>query len=272
VRLRLQSASSHRLLGAVTTQRSAVNFGLTPFAQQLHAARVKTRRKQQRKTNSITTGRWTAYMAAAAATSFAAAGSAEAEIHYSGLVNQKIAAKDRAIFHLGSGGGGFSVHHFDFKYGSSNIFGGGVAGFHIYGAESASVNGASNTCHKDTICVSNLNRGDAISVRPFVSGGGALAWDNQDSYGEFGQFLERGFGLVGFKFNDGAGVHYGWVRVKMSGAPENMVEVVDYAYGDPGDTVVAGKKSGDSAPSLESLGGLAVGAAGLLAWRRRRSG
>jgi LPXTG-motif cell wall-anchored protein len=47
--------------------------------------------------------------------------------------------------------------------------------------------------------------------------------------------------------------------------------VVDYAYGDPGDTVFAGQKSGDSAPRLESLGGLAIGAAGLLAWRRRKS-
>jgi hypothetical protein len=231
---------------------------------------MKTPRKQQRKISSIATGRWTAYAAAAAASSFAAANSAEAAIHYSGLIDQKIAAKDRAIFHLGSGGGGFSVLHFDFKYGSSNIFGGGVAEFHIYGAESASVNGVSNTCDKDTKCLSNLNRGDAISVRLFVATGGVLAWDNQDSYGEFGQFLERGNGLVGFKFNDGAGAQYGWVRVKMSGAPENMVEVVDYAYGDPGDTVFAGQKSGDSAPGLESLGGLAVGAAGLLAWRRRR--
>jgi hypothetical protein len=231
---------------------------------------MKTQRKQQRSLNSISTSRWTAYAAAAAASGFAATHTAEATIHYSGLVNQKIAVKDRAIFHLGSGGGGFSVLHFDFKYGSSNIFGGGVAEFAIYGAESASVNGASNTCDKDTICVSNLNRGDAISVRPFVPTGGVLAWDNQDSYGEFGQFLERGIGLVGFKFNDGAGVQYGWVRVKMSGAPENMLEVVDYAYGDPGDTVFAGQKSGDSAPKLESLGGLALGATGLLAWRRRR--
>jgi MYXO-CTERM domain-containing protein len=46
--------------------------------------------------------------------------------------------------------------------------------------------------------------------------------------------------------------------------------VVDYAYGDPGDVVKAGQKMDHSAPELESLGGLAVGATGLLAWRRRR--
>ena len=50
---------------------------------------MKTHRKQQRKINSIATGRWTAYAAAAAASGFAATHTAEATIHYS-LVNQKI--------------------------------------------------------------------------------------------------------------------------------------------------------------------------------------
>jgi MYXO-CTERM domain-containing protein len=45
---------------------------------------------------------------------------------------------------------------------------------------------------------------------------------------------------------------------------------VDYAYGDPGEVVKAGQKRSHSSPDLESLGGLALGAAGLLAWRRRR--
>ena len=54
------------------------------------------------------------------------------------------------------------------------------------------------------------------------------------------------------------------------GGQKHMVQVVDYAYGDPGDVVLAGQKSDDSAPGLESLGGLALGAAGLLAWRRCR--
>jgi LPXTG-motif cell wall-anchored protein len=60
--------------------------------------------------------------------------------------------------------------------------------------------------------------------------------------------------------------------VKMrDGGPRNMFAVVDYAYGDPGDRVLAGQTGANtSAPELESLGGLALGAAGLLAWRRRR--
>ena len=86
---------------------------------------------------------------------------------------------------------------------------------------------------------------------------------------QFGFFLKHGFGLVGFKFNNGAGDRYGWVRVKMLGGLKNTFEVVDYAYGDPGDVVKAGQKTDHSAPELESLGGLALGAAGLLAWRRQ---
>ena len=78
-------------------------------------------------------------------------------------------------------------------------------------------------------------------------------------------------GLIGFKFNTGSGDQYGWARVAMFGAGRNKFKLVDYAYGDPGDRVRAGQKLGGHAPSLESLGGLAIGAAGLLAWRYRRA-
>ena len=232
---------------------------------------MKTHRKQQRKINSIATGRWTAYAAAAAASGFAATHTAEATIHYSGLVNQKIRGGDRAIFHLDPGGGTFVAYHFNFFAGSSSFSAGGKAGLAVYGAESASVNGVSNMCKKNVVCVSNLDRGNGISARPFAPKNGVLAQDFfNGSWSSFGNFQHRGLGLVGFKFNNGAGDQYGWVRVKMLDGRRNMFSVVDYAYGDPGDVVLAGQKSDDSAPSLESLGGLALGAAGLLAWRGRR--
>jgi MYXO-CTERM domain-containing protein len=223
--------------------------------------------------SSITPVRWAAYMAAATASSLVGTNSAEGDIHYSGLINQKLRGFDRAIFDLDPTGRGFEVRHFNFVYGSSSITTGGVASVYIY-ARSGAVNGSvSQACEGGKNCVSNLKRGEAISAGPFMPRGGTLAFDSEAflGRGRYGQFLERGFGLIGFKFNNGAGDQYGWVRVKMLGAPVNMLEMVDYAYGDPGEPVSAGQKeSNTSTPTLESLGGLALGAAGLLAWRRRR--
>jgi hypothetical protein len=64
---------------------------------------MKSQRKQQGSINSIATGRWTTYMAAAAASTFAGAGSAEAEIHYSGLVNIKLTGNAQASLPLSNG-------------------------------------------------------------------------------------------------------------------------------------------------------------------------
>ena len=139
------------------------------------------------------------------------------------------------------------------------------------------MNGVTCTCVDNiSVCASNLNRRDAISVRPFAQEFGILASD-VNSFGFWfscGNFQNRGVGFVGFKFNNGAGDQYGWVRVKMLGETfgghRNMFGVVDYAYGDPGERVLAGQTGANtSAPTLESLGGLALGAAGLVGWRRR---
>ena len=63
----------------------------------------------------------------------------------------------------------------------------------------------------------------------------------------------------------------GWVRVKMMASRRNYFAVVDYAYGDPGEPVFAGQTgTNTSSPELESLGGLALGAVGLLASRKRK--
>jgi hypothetical protein len=231
---------------------------------------MKTQRKKPRSINSISTGRWTAYAAAAAASGFAGTRSAEATIHYSGLINQPI-VDDSETFPLDPAGGSLVAAHRYLFYGSRRA--GGSAEFHVYGAQSASVNGSYCALCR-WVFPARLDRGDAISAGRFYPGDAMfviLAFDYKSSTfdSEGGNFLERGPGFIGFKFNNGAGDQYGWVRVKMYGGLKDTFKVVDYAYGDPGDIVLAGQKSDDSAPSLQSLGGLALGAAGLFAWRQQ---
>ena len=79
-------------------------------------------------------------------------------------------------------------------------------------------------------------------------------------------------GYVGFRFNNGAGIQYGWARVVFSGSDEHAFRVLAYAYADPGEPITAGQRPSDEqAPDEGSLGWLALGAAGLLAWRKSRS-
>ncbi len=66
------------------------------------------------------------------------------------------------------------------------------------------------------------------------------------------------------------------------GAQKYRFGLLDYAYADPGEPIRAGQKSSaeqapdqgstdEQAPDEGSLGGLALGAVGLLAWRKNRS-
>jgi hypothetical protein len=91
-----------------------------------------------------------------------------------------------------------------------------------------------------------------------------------------GNFATPGEGFVGFKFNNGDGMRYGWARLEMGKYPKHNFELVDYAWGDPGERVVAGQTAlGHGAelpvPVSGSLGLLALGGAGLMAWRKRRA-
>jgi len=225
---------------------------------------MKSQKKFVNKINPITPGRWAAYAAAAAASGFAATHTAEGTIHYSGLVNRNINGFQEVTFPLDPAGGSFVAKHHDFIYFAHRHIG-GFASFKPYGVQSASVNGVYLASFGFALPI-RLDRSDAISAAPFapVGAAGILAWDyrysrSASSDSHFGYFERRGVGLIGFKFNNGAGDQYGWVRVKMTGNPTNNFQVVDYAYGDPGDVVLAGQKSDDPTPGLESLGGLALG-------------
>lgn len=237
---------------------------------------IKTLR---RKPASIAKTRWTAYAAAGAASAFTCANSAEGTIHYSGIINRVFddCHSDTATFPLDQPGNFFRLRH------SLELCGtqyGGGAYFGVVGQAGASFAGRYNpSCNhaNELASVSRLERGDLISNRRFVpgdSGNLALATDDQCGGGQVGQFDGKGEGFIGFKFNNGSGDQYGWVRIQMHRGIniEQVFKLKDYAYGDVGDRIRAGQiSSNEMLPNQGSLGWLAVGAAGLMAWRKIRS-
>jgi hypothetical protein len=82
------------------------------------------------------------------------------------------------------------------------------------------------------------------------------------------QFADPGPALLGLRFDNGSGFAYGWIRVEMNGNPLNSFTIVDTAYADPGEALAAGQIS--AVPEPGSLGILALGAVGTVAWRRHR--
>jgi hypothetical protein len=225
----------------------------------------------RRKAASIAKGRWAAYATAGAASAFACANSAEATIHYSGPINRIFKGCDRtATFQLDRPGDFIRLQH-----DSLSCPGGGYSGsglFNVGGLAGASIAGFYNGCRFDPISASKLERGQLISNRPFVpaqAGWAVLAAEGACP----GEFAGRGVGFIGFKFNNGSGDQYGWARIETKPADGlNYFKLLDYAYGDVGDSIAAGQRSGHAlTPEEGSLGALALGAAGLMAWRKSRS-
>ena len=109
----------------------------------------------------------------------------------------------------------------------------------------------------------NLTAGQNVSTAGgFLPGYGTMAFS---SFNGNSQFLSTGIGFLGFQFNGGGGVQYGWARVDMSGSPINSFTIVDYAYASIDQQIKAGQIAEPG-----SLGLLAAGAAGLAISRRRR--
>jgi hypothetical protein len=237
---------------------------------------MKTK-KLRRKHASIAKGRWAAYATAGAASAFTCANSAEATIHYSGRIGEFFGSSQDKSAHFPLGQPGYSIRlrHSLFFQGTASY--GGYAHFGIRGREGAAFAGFYNPCPSAHVAsVSNLNRGQLISTRPFLARNSGLlgGFANYCSSGSVGQFDSGDLGFIGFKFNNGFGDQYGWVRIRM--ATQHPIDhnfwLVDYAYADPGEPIRAGQMSSDEmVPEEGSLGWLALGAAGLLAWRKSRS-
>lgn len=226
----------------------------------------------------ISSARWLAYATASAATAVTLGEpSAEGAIHYSGRIDAKLPAnKDAHVtFQLDKPGDSIFFERVSATHFSETA---GLAGFKAVGLRSGFFVGTGPSV--STYCfVYNLQKGYNVShARRFGmgadyrSGFGKLAFLGPGS----GSFDFRGTYFLGFAFNNGSGRQYGWARVHMRGpVKKNSFRVLDFAYADVGETILVGQTSDSTSRAengaTESLGALAFGAAGLMAWRQRRA-
>ena len=219
----------------------------------------------RRKPASIAKTRWASYAAAGAASALAGSNSAEAAIHYSGILNEKFPAyrnRSETFQLMGQPGRSlYFVHTYNptYHFGEARL---GVVGDFLVSFGGFSI-GSSDRY------VSKLSFGQNISSGPFWPYEFGFMATGSNTYWAW---AERGTGYAAFRFNSGSGLQYGWIRVTMAGPPLNGFLVTGYAYADPGEPIRAGQRSSaEKAPDEGSLGWLALGAAGLLAWRKSRS-
>ena len=214
---------------------------------------------------SISPSRWAVYAAAAAASALVGAPAAEAEIHYSGILNEHVVGTTVKL-PLDEGFTLSFVQRESFAEALINngTNGGFAAQPQFYGS----------------LYASNLRRGVSLQTqvfREFCIGSSsetltcrALAIIGNGD----GNFEERGPGAIGFVFYGKTGPEYGWARIRTTGAPDYKLIVVDYAWADPGEKITVGQmSSGEKATAVKrggSLGLLAAGGVGLDNWRRAR--
>lgn len=224
------------------------------------------------RSSSIAGGRWAAYAAAGVASTVAFAPSAEAEVHYSGIVKYDFPAQGgHASFPLAPGvdleiGVGIpsssQIAFADvFIDGANGLFAGTLRPYH-------------------GVQVYSLARRVALSGEPFPlscrfnsSSSTTVCYYGSGALGNQRAFRTRGQTFFGFKFTNETGQHYGWARLRVSGAPKYRFELVDYAWADAGEPLQTGQTTSAGSAAINkfgSLGLLAAGAAGVKAWRAEK--
>ncbi len=232
------------------------------------------RQDKARRRCAVNAGRWISYAAAGAATAVAASNDADGAIMYSGTVNLTYsvpgASRNINLKLLSGGHSTFArLHH-----SAADVVGfGGMssssahAKFKVLGSFLGRVQGNVPAGHP---YASKLALGAAIGS-PFNASGASNTMAKGGAGA--GQWTALGTGFLGFEFNAGAGLQFGWARVTMAsnghpgfglGQNWDKMTLVDYAYGTPGQAITAGQTV---VPEPASLGMLAVGALGVVALR-----
>ena len=204
-------------------------------------------------------------MAAAAASSFAGAGSAEAEIHYSGNVSIELTLNAQARLPLSNGA----------SLAFRNVFAGSTFVqwffFQMEGVISGSARGYDQ--HYGRIFLSALDARKNVSDGRFYSVAGNPDHGVLFTNWSDGQFASPADGFAAFRFNTGKGTQYGWARIKtLTGSNGHVHDLIkDYAWGDVGDAILTGQRHSLQPAKANSIAGslglLAFGAQGLDAWR-----
>jgi hypothetical protein len=223
------------------------------------------------KSLSISEARWLAYATAGVASALGLSPSAEAEIHYSGLLNIGMEHYNSVFLPLTNGVSlNFMIFYRSYPY----------AYFRITGAGRASALAAYTFVYARVL--QRLEKGDSIrscdscgNPRHFGSVAGMPGRGGIMGLYITGNFYGTTSGIIGFRFNVGNGTQYGWARIR-GPDPFNHYhyEIKDYAWADSGERIVAGQRSSTELGSISeigSLGLLATGARGLELWRRVRS-
>ena len=225
-------------------------------------------RRARKSLSSISKSRWLSYTAAGAATVAAGQQAADAAVVHVDPVD---------IVLSGAPGGSSSIYLDMNNDGSPDLVplhfmdsanGQGIA--IIYSSLSNPSNALAGFNAGAYFYPSNLPANTAVSAQPMVSNffRGDMAWrlgyTNSQWLGTTTGASSTGY--LGVRFQAADGAHYGWIRATVGPYFQNIFTIHEWGYNDtPDGPIMTGE-----VPEPGSLGLLALGGAGLLAWRRKR--